>query len=163
MDDRPQVAVIGGGYAGCAAAATLASKGVRCMLFETAPVLGGRGRRVERDGFRLDNGQHLLLGAYETTLNLLDLVEAKRALARRPLAIVPFSPTLGDALTLQARRAPGRLGLLIGLLSARGLTWRERITNIAMSKTVDMSDVTEFEELATEPGHAPTAIKALKV
>ncbi|MFF5427704.1 MULTISPECIES: glyoxylate carboligase [unclassified Streptomyces] len=38
----------------------------------------------------------------------------------------------------------------------------ERITNIAMSKTVDMSDVTEFEELATEPGHAPTAIKALK-
>ncbi|MEU6982601.1 glyoxylate carboligase [Streptomyces sp. NPDC046324] len=39
----------------------------------------------------------------------------------------------------------------------------ERITNIAMSKTVDMSDVTEFEELATEPGHAPTAIKALKV
>jgi len=137
MDDRPQVAVIGGGYAGCAAAATLASKGVRCMLFETAPVLGGRGRRVERDGFRLDNGQHLLLGAYETTLNLLDLVEAKRALARRPLAIVPFSPTLGDALTLQARRAPGRLGLLIGLLSARGLTWRERIANIAWFRALE--------------------------
>lgn len=39
----------------------------------------------------------------------------------------------------------------------------ERITNISMSKTVDVSDVTEFEELATEPGHAPTAIKALKV
>ncbi|MGW8767546.1 glyoxylate carboligase [Streptomyces sp. NPDC055815] len=39
----------------------------------------------------------------------------------------------------------------------------ERITNIAMSKTVDMSDVTEFEDLATEPGHAPTAIKALQV
>ncbi|MFF4453240.1 glyoxylate carboligase [Streptomyces goshikiensis] len=39
----------------------------------------------------------------------------------------------------------------------------ERITNIAMSKTVDMSDVTEFEELATEPGHAPTAIRPLNV
>lgn len=37
----------------------------------------------------------------------------------------------------------------------------ERVTNIAMSKTVDMSNVTEFEELATEPGHAPTAIRAL--
>ncbi|MFE0461016.1 glyoxylate carboligase, partial [Kitasatospora sp. NPDC058965] len=35
----------------------------------------------------------------------------------------------------------------------------ERITNISMSRTVDMSNVTEFEELATEPGHAPTAIK----
>ncbi|MGW2396374.1 glyoxylate carboligase [Kitasatospora sp. NPDC001664] len=39
----------------------------------------------------------------------------------------------------------------------------ERVTNISMSKTVDMSNVTEFEELATEPGHAPTAIKALQV
>ncbi|MFJ9413293.1 MULTISPECIES: glyoxylate carboligase [unclassified Streptomyces] len=39
----------------------------------------------------------------------------------------------------------------------------ERITNIAMSKTADISDVTEFEEIATEPGHAPTAIKPLKV
>ncbi|WP_129305834.1 glyoxylate carboligase [Streptomyces sp. L2] len=39
----------------------------------------------------------------------------------------------------------------------------ERITNIAMSKTMDISDITEFEELATEPGHAPTAIKPLKV
>lgn len=39
----------------------------------------------------------------------------------------------------------------------------ERVTNISMSKTVDMSDVTEFEELATEPGHAPTAIRPLAV
>ncbi|MFJ8586623.1 glyoxylate carboligase [Streptomyces sp. NPDC093595] len=37
----------------------------------------------------------------------------------------------------------------------------ERITNISMSRTVDMSDVTEFEEIATEPGHAPTAIRPL--
>lgn len=34
----------------------------------------------------------------------------------------------------------------------------ERITNISMSKTADISDVSEFEEIATEPGHAPTAI-----
>ncbi|GAA1366176.1 glyoxylate carboligase [Streptomyces beijiangensis] len=34
----------------------------------------------------------------------------------------------------------------------------ERITNIAMSPTADISAVKEFEEIATEPGHAPTAI-----
>jgi tartronate-semialdehyde synthase len=34
----------------------------------------------------------------------------------------------------------------------------ERITNIAMSTTADISDVREFEELATLPGHAPTAV-----
>ncbi|MEV0962390.1 MULTISPECIES: glyoxylate carboligase [unclassified Streptomyces] len=38
----------------------------------------------------------------------------------------------------------------------------ERITNIAMSRTADISDVTEFEEVATEPGHAPTAIVPLR-
>lgn len=39
----------------------------------------------------------------------------------------------------------------------------ERITNISMSRTMDISDISEFEELATEPGHAPTAVSPLKV
>ncbi|MER8115145.1 glyoxylate carboligase [Streptomyces sp. NPDC094031] len=38
----------------------------------------------------------------------------------------------------------------------------ERVTNISMSRTMDISDVTEFEPLATEASHAPTAIGALK-
>ena len=38
----------------------------------------------------------------------------------------------------------------------------ERITNISMSKTADISNVTEFEEIATEPEHAPTAILTIK-
>ncbi|MEW2256479.1 glyoxylate carboligase [Streptomyces sp. NPDC047869] len=39
----------------------------------------------------------------------------------------------------------------------------ERVTNISMSRTMDIGDITEFEDLATEPGHAPTAIAPLKV
>ncbi|MEU0004346.1 glyoxylate carboligase [Streptomyces sp. NPDC006314] len=39
----------------------------------------------------------------------------------------------------------------------------ERITNISMSRTMDISDISEFEDLATEPGHAPTSIRPLKV
>ncbi|MDX3802801.1 glyoxylate carboligase [Streptomyces sp. AK04-3B] len=38
----------------------------------------------------------------------------------------------------------------------------ERVTDIAMSVTNDIGAVVEFEELATEPGHAPTAIRTLK-
>ncbi|MGW8387724.1 glyoxylate carboligase [Streptomyces albidoflavus] len=37
----------------------------------------------------------------------------------------------------------------------------ERVTNIAMSGS-DIDKVSEFEELATEPGHAPTAVRTLK-
>ncbi|PBC86762.1 tartronate-semialdehyde synthase [Streptomyces sp. 2224.1] len=38
----------------------------------------------------------------------------------------------------------------------------ERITNISMSGS-DLASVQEWEDIATEPGHAPTAIKPLKV
>jgi squalene-associated FAD-dependent desaturase len=129
------VAIIGGGWAGCAAAVTLAAADIPVVLYETAPVLGGRARRVERDGLPLDNGQHLFLGAYQRTLELMTQVHGERAaraqFVRRPLSIVPFSALQKDALTLLARHAPGRLGLLVGLLSARGLSWRERIANLA--------------------------------
>ncbi|CAL9574079.1 Glyoxylate carboligase [Streptomyces sp. enrichment culture] len=37
----------------------------------------------------------------------------------------------------------------------------ERVTNISMSRTMDISDITEWEELATEPAHAPTAVRPL--
>ena len=128
------VAVIGGGWAGCAAAVTLAQAGIPVALFETAPVLGGRARRVSRAGLPLDNGQHLLLGVYEQTLALLALVHgdagARAALPRRPLTIVPLAPQQTGALNLVRRPAAGALGLLVGLLTARGLTWRERVANV---------------------------------
>lgn len=38
----------------------------------------------------------------------------------------------------------------------------ERVTNISMSGT-DIASVNEFEDVATEPGHAPTSIRALTV
>lgn len=139
----PRVAIIGGGWAGCAAAATLADRGVPVALFEAAPVLGGRARRVMRDGLALDNGQHLLLGAYTQTLALLARVHGDAGLAqvlvRRPLALVPLAPRAPGALALSQTAAPGRLGLLAALLFARGLTWRERFANLAWFRDLEKS------------------------
>ena len=129
------VAVIGAGWAGCAAAVTLAKAGMPVTLYEAAATLGGRARRVERSGLVLDNGQHLLLGAYACSRALMQLVHdaagTRPELTRRPLTMVPLSPTQQDALTLQGRVAPGRLGMFLGLLLARGLTFSERIANLA--------------------------------
>jgi protoporphyrinogen oxidase len=55
--------VIGGGWAGLAAAVALCQGGARVELFEAAATLGGRARRVRLDGRALDNGQHILIGA----------------------------------------------------------------------------------------------------
>ena len=43
----------------------------RSPLIEAARTLGGRARRVEIDGKPLDNGQHILLGAYTESLRLM--------------------------------------------------------------------------------------------
>ena len=99
---------------------------------------GGRGRRVERDGFRVDNGQHLLLGAYARTLELVERVGgdagALRKTTSRDRAV--RSRAARRAHAAGAPRA-GRLGLLIGLLSAGGLSWRERFANIAWFRDIE--------------------------
>ena len=133
-ESRGPVAIIGGGWAGCSAAVTLARAGIPVALFEAAPVLGGRARRVTRAGLALDNGQHLLLGAYASTQSLMDLVygtaKASATMTRSRLAIVPMARNLAGALALDCGKAPGRLGLLLGLLTARGLNWGERWANV---------------------------------
>ncbi len=120
------VAVIGGGWAGCAAAVALAGQGRRVTLYESAPVLGGRARTVIRDGLGLDNGQHLLLGGYTATRALARKLHEQPPLRQMPLALAPLAPTQAGGLALRARAWRAPLGLIAGLATARGLTLRER-------------------------------------
>ena len=128
---RDAVAVIGGGWAGCAAAVALARRGVRVELYEAAAVLGGRARRVERAGFALDNGQHLLLGAYEHALGLIDVVHGGRSpLTRMPLTVAPLARRQPHGVTMSARRWRAPFGMLAAIATARGLSLRERAATI---------------------------------
>jgi squalene-associated FAD-dependent desaturase len=119
------VAVIGGGWAGLACAVALADAGIAVTVFEAADVLGGRARRVEHDGLPLDNGQHLLLGAYRQTLDLIHRVQpdapSSLLYARLPLCLA--GP---GSFRLRAARLPAPLHTLAGLFAARGCTWTER-------------------------------------
>lgn len=53
---RRHAVVIGGGLGGMAAALRLRAKGYRVTLFDRGPMLGGRARVFEKDGFRYDAG-----------------------------------------------------------------------------------------------------------
>ena len=68
---------------------TLAARGVPVTVFEASRSLGGRARRVAIDGVDLDNGQHILIGAYTETLGLMRPVGADPGalLARLPLEL----------------------------------------------------------------------------
>jgi len=122
------VLVVGGGWAGCAAALRCADAGLRVSLREAAPVLGGRARTVMRGGLALDNGQHLMLGAYSATRRLVAHLHPSRpALAQAPLELAALDPARPDAMHLRARAWPAPLGLAAALAGARGFSWRERI------------------------------------
>lgn len=122
------VAVIGGGCAGLAAAARLAEHNIPVTLFEASHQLGGRARGVNWNNRRLDNGQHIMLGAYRETLRLLDLagVEQCRAMLRIPLKLsIP-----GEFGLSACRLMPAPLHILFGLLLAKGLSLGERLAAI---------------------------------
>jgi squalene-associated FAD-dependent desaturase len=118
------VAVIGGGYAGMAAAVTLAERGVPVTVFEAAKTLGGRARRIEHRDLALDNGLHILIGAYSETLRLMRLVGAD---PERDLLRLPLTWRIHNRLSLSAARLPAPLNLLAGLLTARGAPFPERL------------------------------------
>ena len=117
------VAVVGAGYAGCAAAVTLAGRGVPVTLIESGPVPGGRARRVRTNDIELDNGQHILSGAYSELLRLMRQVGVpSEAMLRCPLEL-----RYTDGFALRALWMPAPLGLLFGLLLTGGLPFAERI------------------------------------
>lgn len=122
-----KIAVIGGGLAGLSAASKLAKAGVNVTLFEAAPQLGGRARALIWKGQSLDNGQHILLGAYHETLNLMASigVNTETALLRLPLAL-----NMHGAFSLKAKNLPAPIHLLLGLLTAKGLSWHERFAAV---------------------------------
>ena len=85
---------------------------------------GGRARRVDNmHGLALDNGQHILIGAYTATLQLMrDVgVDVEGVLLRLPLSL-----RFADGGGLKLPRLPAPLDLLAGIFTARGWTWRDK-------------------------------------
>ena len=84
----PQVLIIGGGWAGLAAALTATASGAQVSVWEMAPRLGGRAKSfTTAEGHERDNGQHLLIGAYTECLRLMRWVglSPEEVLLRTPL------------------------------------------------------------------------------
>lgn len=122
---RERVAIVGAGWAGMAAAVELAAAGVPVTVYEAARTLGGRARRVEINGVALDNGLHILIGAYREALRLIRLVRPRES--GTGLLRIPFRFRIEPELRLSAPRLPPPLNLAWALLTARGLDVGERI------------------------------------
>ena len=113
-----RLAIVGAGWAGMAAAVAATQAGHQVTVFEAARTLGGRARGLQGqlpDGqtVALDNGQHILIGAYTETLRLMQEVgvDTEAALQRIPLTL-----KFPDGAGLQLPRLPVPLDVLAGIL-----------------------------------------------
>ncbi|GAA6120060.1 hydroxysqualene dehydroxylase HpnE [Acidovorax sp. FG27] len=123
-----RVAIVGAGWAGLAAALQATRAGHGVTVFEAARTLGGRARAVAAQGpggdpVTLDNGQHILIGAYTECLALMRSVGVAEspALLRMPLAL-PYA----DGTGLRLPDLPPPWDALVGIGRARGWSWGER-------------------------------------
>lgn len=133
------VAVIGGGCAGLSTAAALVDRGFQVTVFEASSQLGGRARTVVVENNNLmhllDNGQHILLGAYRETLALLHKIgiDEQQVFLRVPLQMNLQSISEKPPFCLKsAHHLPAPLNMLVGLLCCSGLNFSERMAAIKL-------------------------------
>ncbi|OZI19498.1 amine oxidoreductase [Bordetella genomosp. 9] len=137
-----RTAVVGAGWAGLAAATAMREAGCDVTVYESGHTPGGRARRVPHpphDGAAafdgpLDNGQHILLGAYADTLALM------RRLGRDPddlfLRLPLCLASLDGSFRLAAPRLPAPWHAAVALLRARGLSWSDRLASLRLMRAL---------------------------
>ena len=141
-----KVAVIGAGWAGCAAAVEATRLGHSVTLFESARVAGGRARRVDSSvngqPLALDNGQHILIGAYTETLRLMQTlgVDPGSSLLRLPLRLqfpggegLAFPRSAVFAAWPGGPRWPAAWQAAWGIAMARGWAWGDKASLLKLA------------------------------
>ncbi|MBB2486060.1 FAD-dependent oxidoreductase [Mitsuaria sp. WAJ17] len=122
-----RVAVIGAGWAGLSAALVLQAQGHALSLFELASAPGGRARSLAEDdgGTPLDNGQHILIGAYTETLAVM------RSLGLSPDELLWRSPlqlTDAQGRGLRLPKGPPLLAFSRAVMHASHWPWAARLS-----------------------------------
>lgn len=130
------VLIIGGGFAGLSAAVFLDALGFQVRLLEKKSILGGRAYSFldKKTGCWVDNGQHLLMGAYHETLKFLENIGARRHLTIPAKTEVPLITEEGQFTSFKTSSLPPPLNLLGGFLKLKGLNWSDKWSLIRLGR-----------------------------
>jgi len=124
-----EVIVIGSGFAGLSAATALAERGVRVLVLEARPSLGGRASAFTdpATGERVDNGQHVLTGSCRETFRFLRRLGTDSQVRLQPGLSIDVIDRNGRASRLACPRLPAPLHLLVGTMRWDAIGWRDRL------------------------------------
>jgi hydroxysqualene dehydroxylase len=135
MTASEPVVIVGGGFAGLSAAAALADRGIRVVVLDARPQLGGRATAfTDREtGELVDNGQHVLFGCYRATFEFLRRIDALQNVRFQPAMEVAYLDTSGRRSLLKCPPLPSPLHLLAGILGWDALPWRDRLSALRLA------------------------------
>jgi squalene-associated FAD-dependent desaturase len=163
-----RIAVIGGGLAGLTAALDCAASGAHVTLLESRGRLGGAAYSFERDGFEVDNGQHVFLRCcteYRALLGQLRVTDGVILQPRLELAVLAPGGRRG---WLRRAALPAPLHLAPALLRYPFLPLRERLSVAAAMqrlRSIDPDDPStdgrSFGEWLRANGQSPRAVEAV--
>jgi squalene-associated FAD-dependent desaturase len=130
--------IVGGGFAGLAAAVALADAGVSVHVVEARPTLGGRANafRDPATGERIDNGQHILAGCYDETLALLERLGTAHCLHWPSTLRVVMIDERGTRTELRFPALPPPLNLLAGIIAWDALSLAERFAILRIGRAL---------------------------
>lgn len=120
--------------------------GHKVVLLEAGRTLGGRARAVHAHGATLDNGQHILLGAYQASLAMLATVGVNEADALLRLPLQMCYPAADDGMHFVAPRLPAPLHVALALLRARGLGGADKLALMRFSTSARWMDWTLYTD-----------------
>src|SRR5947208_140623 len=146
------VAVVGGGVAGLAAATALAEAGRRVIVLEARGELGGRATafRDRETGELVDNGQHVLFGCYHQTFAFLRRIGAESNVRVQPSLEVPYLDLDGRRWVLRCPRWPPPLHLLGGVFGWDALPLAEKLGTLRLAPDLRRGGF-RLKAEATEP------------
>lgn len=129
QNKQKSVAIAGGGISGIAMALFLDELGFKVHLFEKKPIFGGRtySFKDKKTGFEIDNGQHLLIGAYHETLNLIRKVGTFHKLFFLEPNTVPLLDELAQIHHFQIKNLPLSLGMLFAVFKYKKFNFQDKI------------------------------------
>ncbi len=126
----PQTAIIiGAGVAGMSLAQKLSDEGISVTLIEATKSLGGHCRSIFDAHTKefVDNGQHLMMGAYFEFLNFIDRLETKDSLSILQNLDIQFYNSLNENYRVFDNNISGKAGFAYAISKLKLLSNKEKM------------------------------------
>ncbi len=141
--------IIGGGLAGLSTAVHLAKSGYKVELIEASSKLGGRSHSYldKHTRTEIDNGQHIMMGAYESTFKFLKIIDAIHIPEFQKKLKIHFIDKKQKRFSLNADKGFYPFNLLLALLKFEVWNFSEKIKAIRLIVSLPFVDTIKLKNI----------------